>query len=123
MRSYVYLAAPYSKLLYADASETLKDRRYQQVTKFAVELMSAGLHVYSPITYGHGLVQYANSKGKKGFGEDYWYEHGLRMLRNASMLVVYQLPDWDKSDGVKLEIDAAKSMGIPIFYAEFKDVK
>ena len=40
--------------------------------------------------------------------------HCLQMLNHARELWVLQLPGWRESRGVQIEIDRARSLGIPI---------
>lgn len=75
--------------------------------------MGRGIIVYSPVIYGHNLV-------KMGLPGDfnYWGEFCLPMLKNCQGLIVVKMDGWDKSSGLKAEIEFAKNNGIPVLYRE-----
>ena len=51
--------------------------------------------------------------------EDFdWLDHSLKLLQACNTLVVYTQEGWTKSSGVALEIQEAKRLGIPIYFAE-----
>lgn len=35
--------------------------------------------------------------------------------------VLYVLPDWDQSRGAGIEVELAKSLGIPVIFAKYRD--
>lgn len=47
-----------------------------------------------------------------------WKSHDIGMLRIAGQMWVLTLPDWDKSEGIKAEINIAASIGIPVIALE-----
>ena len=48
-----------------------------------------------------------------------WWEYNQAWLRRASELCVLCIEGWDTSIGVRMEIEFAKHVGIPIIYAEW----
>ena len=53
-----------------------------------------------------------------------WIEFNSGMLRLAEAVFVYRLPGWETSKGVKIEIQQAKAVRIPIahFDEEFNPI-
>jgi hypothetical protein len=72
--------------------------------------------VISPITYGHTLLEYHEMPSNW----DFWKKFCLSFLERCDEMIVYQMPGWENSRGVKEEIEFAKSKGIKITYQEFK---
>ena len=59
------------------------------------------------ISFAHDLPTDAES----------WWEYNKAWLRRSSMLCVLCIDGWDTSIGVRMEIEFAKHIGIPIIYA------
>jgi hypothetical protein len=100
-----YLACPYTH-----EHDYVQHRRYEQVTSVAAQLMSEGQCIYSPITSMHYLSRHLVRDG------DFWLQHDLTILSRCDKLIVLQLDGWEQSVGLKMEIEFAKSAGIPIEY-------
>jgi hypothetical protein len=103
-----YLACPYTH-----ADEHMEQRRYEQVTAIAADLMRQGLVVYSPITSMHYLAR------RVKVNEIDWLQHDLTILARCDKLIVLQLEGWEGSGGIRCEIEAAEEHNIPIEYMEF----
>lgn len=78
--------------------------------------MKAGYAVFCPIAMG---VPIAN-RTDLPHSHKFWIEKDITILRFAKELWVYKLPGWETSLGVTLEIEAAKAVGIPTFYKEYR---
>lgn len=103
----IYLAVPYTH-----ARPEIMAERYCRVTLFLRQAMNNGLQIYSPITYGHFLENNWNIRQSY----DYWITHCLSMLeRWATDIFVYMINGWQESRGVKLEIETARSLGLPVW--------
>ena len=76
--------------------------------------------VFSPIVYAHMMVK------KHALPTDAapWVAFNLQALRMAEALFVLQLPRWEESKGVMMEIKVATTLQIPIAYwdSEFNPV-
>lgn len=107
-----YLGAPYSSI-----HIHIRDRRYQQISFVAAQLMRRGEIIYSPITACHRL---ANDHDLP-LTADYWLRFNLEFLRRCGKLYVLQLDGWEKSLGLKQEIEFAESRNIPIEYITLGD--
>ena len=73
----------------------------------ALELWRLGLSVICP------------HKNTEMFGgaapDDMWLKGALEMVRRCDALVC--LPDWEKSEGARGEVNLAEEIGIPIFFS------
>ena len=98
----IYLACPY-----AHDDSAIREYRLVTVTEAAQEMISGGLRVISPLTY---TCRFDSPP------PDGWYEFGLELLRRCDMLVVYALPGWSASEGVRLELKEAKRLQLPISF-------
>lgn len=114
MNKVIYIASPYSH-----PNPNVIEENYRKVAELSAELCSQGMVVLSPIVYGHTLL---------GFKEmpndwEFWTNFCLTLLNKSDELWVYQMEGWDKSRGVKGEIQYAIDMGIPIKYLEYEYFK
>ena len=107
----LYLACPYT---HPNSCNTERRRR-NAARKAERELREAGFHVYNPL---------GASEDYDHLGNDYWYAHGVSMLKRCDVLVVLKVDGWYESKGVRLEIDTAVSEKpyMPIVYAEPSNV-
>lgn len=103
----IYIASPYN---HTD-SEVVKNN-FEFVTKFSADLCSKGLVAFSPITYGHTLLEYQSMPTDWEF----WKNFCLSFLKHSDELWVLMMPGWDKSRGVTEEILYAKENNIYINY-------
>ena len=110
----VYLATPYSH-----ADEEVKERRFKEASAMAAQLMEAGYLVFCPIAHSHPIEYYGMPDLKSG---DWWLRQDFAILKHCDILMVYEMPGWNISYGVKKEIEFAKEHGIPIKYIKLKDV-
>lgn len=102
-----YLACPYTH-----SDPLVKQERFDLVTKLAGQLMNQGHIIFSPITHCHPIAEFCSLPGDW----KYWEKTCRAYMRYSSEMIVYQLDGWDKSDGVKAEMEIAVEMGIPIYY-------
>lgn len=99
--SYVYLASPYSHPL-----EDIRIKRFNATAAAVGQMMEQyGQTIYSPIVHYHSVYPYLIGAPTTA---DFWWPHNRNMLRHASFLRVLQLPGWQKSDGIKREINFAR---------------
>ena len=106
----VYLASPY-----AHDSAAVREARLEAVRHVCGTLVNQGVIVLSPMVYTSELAT-------RGFHPSQgWYAFDLQFLARADELLVLQLPGWEQSKGVLVEIAAAQTKGIPIRLLPLED--
>ena len=100
----IYLACPY-----AHPDESVRESRFNTVSRKAAELMNRGHVVFSPISHSVPIDRYLESKG-----HEFWMAQDLPLLAVCDEMWVLALPGWDQSTGVNTEWEYAKSKGIPV---------
>lgn len=106
--SVAYLACPYS-----DPDPSVKEWRYQTVTKVAHYLIAREIFVYSPLTHNIPI----DRLGIHG-NWLHWGKVDLSMLERCDRLIVLMLDGWEKSSGVQAEIKHAMKLGLEIEYLD-----
>ena len=107
----IYLASPYS-----DDEPGIIAQRVRAMEVAVATLIRQNLIIpYSPIVYTHPIADYMD--------DDFdWYSWDLEMLDRCDGMIVCQLPGWEDSKGVKIEIDHCVENKIPFVYANLQDV-
>ena len=108
----IYLASPYSH-----PDPATRDQRYLAACRATVRLLLAGHSVFSPIVHGHPLVQL-------GLSGDwlFWARHDQWHLSRCHQVLVLPVDGWKESQGVQAEVELAHRLGIPVSYAQDRDV-
>ena len=108
----IYLVSPYSH-----PDPAVRDRRYLAACRTTVHLLLAGRSVFSPIVHGHPLVAF-------GLPPDwsFWARHDGAHLRRCDQVLVLPVDRWRESQCVQAEIELAQRLGIPVSYAQERDV-
>jgi len=102
-----YLATPYS--LYPEGLE----RAFVEASRIAGILMKRGLVVFCPIAHTHPISIYGEIEK---VDHDFWLNQDIALLDRTDALLVVKMPGWDKSHGVRVEIDHAEKTGKPVSY-------
>lgn len=100
-QDFVYLASPYT-----DKNPIVREIRYLRVMDVLVTLGRNGIMAYSPIVHWHTAAKVFSLAPN----EEWFYEHGLVMLRAAKSISVLMLEGWARSTGVKAEIAEAQRL-------------
>ena len=100
----MYLASPYS-----DPDPAVRHHRFREVCRHAARMMREGEMVYSPIAHSHCIARF-------GLPIDwgFWEAHSRAMLSRCDSVAVLHLDGWDRSVGVRREIEIATTLGIPV---------
>lgn len=109
---FVYIASPYST---DDA---------QQQHKWVADVAKVVDHLTEtdPNTYAFSPVLYSHPIGRRGSTPVLgWYDWDFIALERADELRVLMLADWQKSEGIALEIRFAEEHGIPITYTTVEE--
>jgi hypothetical protein len=101
----VYLAAPYSHV-----DPAVRQARWLAASRAAAVLMRNNMVVLSPLSMGHPISVAGDLSSEFGA----WREACLVLLRAAQSLVVLTLDGWRESEGVALETDAARHLGMRV---------
>ena len=106
----IYLASPY-----AHESAAVREARLEAVRHVCGKMIDEGRIVLSPLVYAGELAM-------RGFhAPQGWYAWDLQFLARADELLVLQLPGWEHSNGILVEIAAAQARGIPIRLMSLED--
>ncbi len=107
-----YLASPYSH-----TDRSVMEKRAEQATKAAVDLLNKGIFVFAPIPYNAPWEKY-----NLPFQWDFWAEFDKAFVSRMDAVVVLQLEGWDKSVGVAAEVEFAKENCIPVYYLSLEQI-
>ena len=99
----IYLASPY-----AHPSPAIREARLEAVRYVCGQMVNEGKIVMSPLVY-LGELAYKGVHPPQG-----WYAFDLQLLARCDELVVLQLPGWEDSRGVLVEIAGAQTKGLPV---------
>lgn len=102
-----YLATPYSK--YAQGRE----QAYRDACQAAALLLKRGLHVFSPVAHSHPIAELG---GIDPLCHKTWMPLDLDILERSDGLLVIQMPGWNESTGVAMEIERAQKLNKPVSY-------
>ena len=102
--SLIYLASPY-----AHESAKVREARLEAVRFVCGRLVNEGKIVLSPMVYLGELALFRGVHPPQG-----WYAFDLQLLARSDELLVLQLPGWEDSKGVMVEIAGAQTKGIPV---------
>lgn len=100
--SLIYLAAPFSH-----PDPEVSRHRLEEVNKYAVHLLSHGTLAFSPLSHGAQL-------DSPDIPSSVWYELGLRIMEGCDQLWLLALDGWDGSEGVRMELERAWQLDIPV---------
>ena len=108
----IYLASPF-----AHPSAEVREARLEAVRYVCGKMIDEGRIVLSPLVYAGELAQ-------RGFhAPQGWYAWDLQFLARADELLVLQLPGWQESKGVLVEIAAAQARNLPIRLMPLEEAK
>lgn len=113
----VYLAGPYTH-----DDPLVRKERFHKVTRAAARLIEDGVIVYSPLTMTHPIDLELAADGET-LGSDYWVRFDEAFMEFCDRIIVLRIEGWDKSSGIKREIEFFESKGRPVEYLEWKDIE
>ena len=97
-----YFAGPYS-----DNPEL----RYLQHMEGTASLLNSGIFVFSTIVHCHALAnRYAMPTDA-----EFWKEYNFNMIEKSNGIILYQLPTWRESKGVKDELLFCQMKALPVW--------
>ena len=103
----IYAASPYTH-----QREIVRKFRCAIMQEMAADKILQGIPFYSPIAYTAPIVDFDNP----GFEKYRLFDEA--MIRTSSKIVVVQIPGWEYSNGVKNEMEYAKTLNKPIEFEQ-----
>jgi len=110
-RRLVYLSVPYT-----DPDPAVMEARFMAATRTAGKLLREGFIVFSPITHGHPIAKHYGAIRDWETSKELCYTY----LALTYKLVVLKLAGWDKSVGVRAEINHAEYNKLEIEYMDYE---
>jgi len=102
---HVYLATPYSKF------EAGLHMAHIEACRLVARLLRLGIVAYSPIAYTHPIAMHGRVDP---LDHELWLKFDAPQMEAAQSLLVAQLPGWDESYGIVVEIEYFKRAGKPV---------
>lgn len=106
----IYLACPYSH-----PSHSVRHARFLAANRAAAVLIKEGHTVFSPISHSHPIADTGIIDTHWGG----WYAQDNEFVRLSSAVYVLMIDGWDKSPGVKAEVELAQLLGMPVQYGKW----
>jgi len=107
-KSYIFISAPYSEI-----PESVVDVNMKIMDAYVTRLLTNKKFCVSLLSMIHPLMRSYNHIPQDGA---FWYPYSEMLVSKASELHVLELPGYEGSKGIKLEINVAKEYGIPVVY-------
>lgn len=85
-------------------------RRLDEVNRYTVHLLSRGVLAFSPLSHGAPL-------DSPDIPNHVWYELGLRIMEDGDDLYLLALDGWEDSEGIRMELERAWQLNIPVYVA------
>lgn len=104
-----YLGSPFTN--YADGPETA----FIEITKIAARLAWMDIKVFAPIILTYPMAIHG---GLDPFNHEFWMDFDKPMMDAANGLIIAMMQSWEKSQGIKFEIDEFEAATKPVFYLD-----
>ena len=103
----IFVSSPYTH-----HDPAVQQGRFETVKAYTAKLLSQRLVAFSPIVYCHPLAIAHSLPGDAQF----WKAFNWEMVNHSNAMHVLCLEGWNESSGVKMEMEWADSLSIPISY-------
>ena len=100
----IHIASPHTH-----ADQELREARLLAARVVTGDLIEKGVAAFSPIVYSRSLAESCDTAPVDG-----WYEFDLHFLALAEGMTILELPGWESSPGILLELAFAKARDIPV---------
>ncbi|WP_434638287.1 DUF1937 family protein [Klebsiella sp. I138] len=101
----IFLACPYSH-----ADNHIVEQRFLACNKVAAQIMESGHAVFSQVTMSHPINLMLTKTAKENIGK-MWAPVDALYLDLMAELIILDLDGWDRSAGIKREIEFYESRG------------
>lgn len=105
----IYVGTPYTR--YDGGIE----RAFVDACKVTARLVERGLNVYSPIAHTHPIATHG---GLDPLDLTLWLDFDAAMMLKSDAMIVARLPGWERSSGVRHEIDVFVQADKPVFHMD-----
>jgi len=102
----IYIASPYWH-----KKKRVRRHRRKQAIRYSLALSQYGILNYCPLLYTSGIKD-------NMIPEEYWVQHGEKMVSFCSCVQVLCLDGWQESNGVDRELKVAEEHGLEVFYID-----
>jgi hypothetical protein len=96
MNKLIYLASPYSH-----PEQSVRDDRYDAVTKLAAKLVEKGVYFIPPITFNVPLAPYLTNPDTSW---EFWKPFDLMLIDRCDELWIFTYPGFYQSVGLRAEV-------------------
>lgn len=103
----IFVSAPYYHF-----EKDIIEKRVAIVSKYCGKLLNDGIIAFSPVCFGHQIVKYCSLPNDF----NYWDKFSITLLSKCKEMHVLQIDGWEKSKGVKAEIEYSIKKKIKIKY-------
>ena len=101
---------------YNDPSEKVKEMRVKLTGLYCCKLFGKGHAPISTLLIGLSFASF----GALPTDTDTWANFSIEMVKGCDEVHVLTLPGWEESKGVKIEIETAERLNIPIKKINFE---
>ena len=112
MAALIYLASPYSH-----TSTSIRHLRFLAARAFTIEALRAGYAIFSPIVYGEDMATAI------GTAFEPWQVFNDTVIQKSDEVWVLCLEEWQRSRGIKHELELARDLGKPVHFFNSWGVK
>jgi hypothetical protein len=109
IEGFCYLATPYTNYPLG------MDTAFEDACVLLAKLVDAGWDVYSPIVHSHPLTGYSSHLVSD---HAFWAKYDLPMMERADFMLIGGLLGWNRSAGIRREMNWFKSVSKPVFFVE-----
>ena len=100
----IYVASPYWH-----QNPSVRRARADAAQAVTSGMILRGEPVFSPIVYSASIQERGGVRPAQG-----WYEFDLNFLAVARSMTVLEIPGWEQSRGILIELGFARARGIPL---------
>ena len=104
----IYLACPYSH-----PDPAVREARFQAANMVAAKLMEAGEIVFSPLSMSHPIEGHM----AEIHDTEWWMRIDHAFMEHCDSCLVIDVPGWETSKGVGLEIEWFRACNRPVLLA------
>jgi hypothetical protein len=108
--AYYYISNPYN------GTEEQKEQRAEVAARVSGMLLKKGIHAWSPIVHNHAMMK--NHTFTLEERRSLILDFDFSLLKASKGMIVLTIDGWDKSYGVRAEIELCQKLSIPVSYLD-----